>query len=62
MLRKPDTIVIGMRSKRLWGQVHPGFFTVPYLRSPQNVCVSEVNMETSAFEKVVIALKRDQVS
>jgi hypothetical protein len=58
MLSKPGTIVVGMRSKRLWGQVDPEFLTVPYLRSPQNVCVSKANMESDIFEQIVNTLKQ----
>ncbi len=59
MLRRPQTMVIGMRSKRLWGNVHTDFLKVPYLKSPQNVCVSRGNMELGVFEQVVKALKQD---
>jgi hypothetical protein len=57
MLREKGAKIVGMRSKKLWGKEDEGFFGVPYLKNPRNVCLSRANMEDGLFEDLVKILK-----
>jgi len=58
MLAKGAT-VIGMRSRKIWGDVDERLLRIPYLKNPRNVCVSRGNMEAGPWEALVAALKEE---
>jgi hypothetical protein len=56
MLVKQGVQVIGMRSRALWLRAIPELIRVPFLRNPQNPCISGGNMERDAYDRVIQAL------
>jgi hypothetical protein len=58
MLEK-DLLIIGMRGRREWMEVDKRFGEIPFLNSPQNVCISRGNTKGDLYERIVKALKED---
>ena len=59
MVRKAigKKLIVGLRAKRLWGEVDPRLADVPYLRSWQASHLSPKNCGEKVFNQIVEALK-----
>jgi len=64
ILADEDKLIIGMRSKRLWENalkqdenvVPKRFEDIPFLKSPQNPCISRNNCPNGIFDKILALL------
>jgi len=50
-------LVVGMRAKKRWIAVDSCFKSVPFLKSPQNCCISSGNAGKILFQQIVDALR-----
>ncbi|HZR32046.1 MAG TPA: hypothetical protein VFA76_09360 [Terriglobales bacterium] len=50
-------VIVGMRSKMYWLEVDPRVASVPFLKNPQNPCVSKKNCGEELFAQIVEALR-----
>jgi hypothetical protein len=52
-------LVIRMRSKKQWVEVDPRFRRVPFLKNPQNPCISIGNCGEDLFKRIVKAFQEN---
>ena len=57
MARKEGILVIGMRSREHWVQVHPSFATTPFLVNKQSPWLTRRNMDEQIYDRVLDALR-----
>jgi hypothetical protein len=55
-----NVLFVGMRGKREWAEVDPRFEQVPFLNSPQNVCLSRGNTKNGLYARIMNALQGSQ--